>query len=255
MPAINKVLASPPPTVGDAAELRIWGDPVTGQAAVAPLPDRPSSPGTSAQSSKSGKSGTTGTTGPVSAPAQVSVLGRTFRVSARSFLQANVPQLEEIIGAISEFLQPAGEETIVDAYCGVGMIGICLAPLVHRVIGIETSAVAVEDAAANGDQVPNFEIWSGSVAATLPELVAPIDTIVLDPPRTGCEPETLRAILDVEPATLIYVSCDPATLARDLKVFTAAGYELVTVRPIDLFPQTFHVESVSLLRRAAQPTC
>ena len=163
-------------------------------------------------------------------------------------MQANLPQLEEIIRTVIEFLDPRGQETVVDAYCGVGLIGICLAPLVNRVIGIEAGEAAAEDAAANGEQVPNFEIWSGTVAAVLPDLAAPIDAIVLDPPRSGCEPETLRAILDAEPTTIVYVSCDPATLARDLKALAAAGYQLATARPIDVFPQTFHVESVSLLR-------
>ena len=232
MPAINAVLADPPPEAGQATELRIWGDPVTGQVAVAPsgASSGPRPPGAAAHVS-------------------ISVLDRTFRVSAGSFMQANLPQLEEIARTVIEFLQPTGQQTVVDAYCGVGLIGICLAPLVNRVIGIEAGEAAVEDAAANGEQVPNFEIWSGTVAAVLPDLVAPIDAIVLDPPRAGCEPETLRAILDAEPATIVYVSCDPATLARDLKVLAAAGYQLVTTRPIDVFPQTFHVESVSLLRR------
>ncbi|HEX2171686.1 MAG TPA: TRAM domain-containing protein [Dehalococcoidia bacterium] len=226
-PSINEILAAPPSPGEPGTEARIWGDPLDGSATLARAGD-------------------------AAASATITVLGRPFRVSGASFMQANLPQLEAIIRTVIEFLQPAGDQIVIDAYCGIGVIGVSLAPLVRRVIGIESSEPAVEDAAVNGEQVDTFDIWSGSVADVLPELTfETIDAVILDPPRSGCEPETIRAILEAAPATIVYVSCDPATLARDLKTLAAAGYELRTVRPVDLFPQTFHVESVALLRRTA----
>lgn len=224
-PALNERLAKPYHD-RPAGDVRVWGDAATGPVRVAAL----------------GQDTETA--------AWVTVAGRQFRISAGTFLQANLAGLETIIHILTEYLAPAGRENVVDAYCGAGVIGICLAPLVGRVYGIETSEAAVNDAAENGEQVPNFDIWHGTVAAVLPEIGVAIDAVILDPPRSGCDVQTIRAILDAAPGKILYVSCDPATLARDLRAFVDGGYLLDAVRPIDLFPQTFHIEAVARLQRA-----
>jgi 23S rRNA (uracil1939-C5)-methyltransferase len=138
---------------------------------------------------------------------------------------------------------------IVDAYSGVGTFALVLAPHVRRVIGIEEGRSAVRDAVHNGQDVPNARFMQGKTEAVLPALDEQPDGVVLDPARVGCHPDVLTALLKLHPRRLVYVSCDPSTLARDLRLLVDGGYALREVQPLDMFPQTYHVESVATLTR------
>jgi len=116
-------------------------------------------------------------------------------------------------------------------------------------VGIEEDASAVADARLNATELTNVEFIEGSVEAFLPQLDRPVDLAVLDPPRQGCKPEALTALIELAPRRIVYVSCDPATLARDAHRLADGGYQLVEVQPVDMFPQTYHVESVALFGR------
>ncbi len=175
--------------------------------------------------------------------------GRTFRISATSFFQVNTAQTEHLVRLVREGLQPAGDELLLDLYCGVGTFGLSLATQVGRVIGVEESAVALDDAVENAAELPNVEFWEGRVADALPEVEGPVQLAIVDPPRSGVEPEALAALINLAPRRLAYVSCDPASLARDLKALGAAGYTVQSVQPVDMFPQTYHVESVTVMSR------
>ena len=175
--------------------------------------------------------------------------GRHFRISAGSFFQVNTPQAEKLIEAVSRFLDPQGDETLLDLYCGVGTFALSLASRVGRVIGIESYGPAVADARANTRQGEPVEFIEGQVEEILDQLDLPVDVVLVDPPRTGCSSAALQKLTQLSPPRLIYVSCDPATLARDARRLAEAGYCLDRVRPVDMFPQTYHIESVSLFLR------
>ena len=178
------------------------------------------------------------------------VRGRAFRVSPGSFFQVNTPVADLLVERVLGYLAPQGGETVLDAYCGVGLFSAFCAPHCARLIGIEASAGACADFAANLDEFDNVELYQGMVEYVLPELVAGglrADAAVLDPPRAGCAPEVLQAFVDAGVKRLVYVSCDIATLARDIKRLTALGYRLVEALPVDMFPQTYHTEVVACL--------
>lgn len=172
--------------------------------------------------------------------------GRRFQVSAAAFFQVNTAQAEQMVRLVGESLPEHGE-LLVDAFAGVGTFAALLAPRFEHVIGIEESHSAVRDALANVADVPNVEIIAGKVEDVLPELEVQPDAILLDPPRPGCYPSVLQAIIEFRPASVVYVSCNPATLARDLRILVDGGYELEHVTPLDMFPQTGHIECVSKL--------
>jgi 23S rRNA (uracil1939-C5)-methyltransferase len=179
------------------------------------------------------------------------VLGATLRVSAGSFFQANTPVADLMVKRVLKCLEPDGSETVVDLFCGVGTITLPIAGFVKRVIGIESGASAVEDARFNleSNTIGNVEI----VQATSEEGIAKLeaaDAIVLDPPRKGCTPALLNGIARVAPRKVIYVSCNPPTLARDLAQLQTLGFAVSEITPLDMFPQTSHVETVvKLVRR------
>lgn len=179
--------------------------------------------------------------------------GFKFEISAASFLQVNPIQTEKLYARVEALLPQDGFEAM-DIYCGAGTISMILSRHASRVTGIENVAPAVEDARRNAalNGVANAEFICADAAEALPELIskgARADVIVLDPPRRGCERPVLEAVAQSGAAQVIYVSCDPATLARDVGILTQFGYELRSAQPVDMFPQTAHVETVVLLSR------
>ena len=148
-----------------------------------------------------------------------------------------------------------GEETVWDLYCGIGTISLFLAQRAKQVYGVEIVPQAVEDARRNAELngIENAEFYVGKAEEILPELYEKekvrADVIVVDPPRKGCEESLLETMVQMKPERIVYVSCDPATLARDLKYLCGEGYEMVRVRAVDQFPMTVHVETVCLLCR------
>ena len=188
-------------------------------------------------------------------PALTETIGdKRFSVSPQSFLQVNRVQTAVLYETAAAFLDPKPEETVVDAYCGVGTISLFLSDHCRQVIGIEQVEPAIADAKQNAQTngITNATFLCGNVEDVLPRLVSEqtkIDAIVLDPPRKGCEPAALEAIAESGVNRVVYVSCNPATLARDCKILAAKGFVLAAVQPVDMFPQTCHVESVVLMTR------
>ena len=135
---------------------------------------------------------------------------------------------------------------MLDAYCGAGLFTAHLAERAELVVGVELDPAAAADLLENTASLDNVEVIEGPVEAVLPDLEVPLDAAVVDPPRVGVDRFALDALVARRPGRLVYVSCDPATLARDAKRLTRAGYRLVEVQPVDMFPQTYHVESVAL---------
>ncbi|MCC7208206.1 MAG: class I SAM-dependent RNA methyltransferase, partial [Anaerolineae bacterium] len=177
------------------------------------------------------------------------VMGRTLRVTAGGFFQVNLPQAEALVRLVLEKLALKGGESVLDLYSGVGLFSAFLAREASLVTSVESFGAAVSDAEFNLLDMPNVELIEGTVEDTLAELDGPFDAAVCDPPRTGMEPAALDALARHAPGRLVYVSCDPATFARDAKRLAAHGYRLIEVQPVDMFPQTFHIELVALLER------
>lgn len=171
--------------------------------------------------------------------------GRAFRVSPASFFQVNTVMAEKLVELVERYLAPRPTDVLLDAFGGVGTFGLLLAPRVARVIEIEENRRAVDDARANAVDLTNVEFHRGSVEDELPRLKTKIDIAVADPPRAGFAPRALDALIASTPRALAYVSCDPATLARDARRLIDGGYRLIETQPVDLFPQTFHIETVS----------
>ena len=175
--------------------------------------------------------------------------GRLFRVSPQSFFQVNTTMAEMLIELVERYLAPRPSDVLLDAFGGVGTFGLLLAPRVARVIEIEEAPDAVNDAKANAVELMNVEFQRGKVEDILPKSKSPIDLVVADPPRAGIAPTAREAIITQLPRAIAYVSCDPATLARDARQLVNGGYRLVEVQPVDMFPQTYHIETVSLFAR------
>ncbi len=182
-------------------------------------------------------------------PMQVN--GRVFRVSAGSFFQVNTAQAGAMVTYLQEALPLDGETTLLDIYCGVGLFSAFLAERAAGCIGVEVSPSACDDYAVNLDGLDQVALYMGTAEEVLPALQLSGKVVaVVDPPRAGLDRRALDALVALRPAWIAYVSCDPATLARDLKRLVGQGYRLERVKPFDLFPQTYHIESISLLRRA-----
>ncbi len=174
------------------------------------------------------------------------VLERTFRVSAESFFQVNTPMAAALVEFLLAQLLLDPEAVVVDAYCGVGLFSAFLAPRVGRLIGIEASPNACHDFVFNLDEFDNVELFEAPVESVLPILDVNPDLVLVDPPRSGLAPAVIDTLQNLAPPTLVYISCDPATLARDARRLVAAGFSPSQFTPFDLFPQTYHIETVSI---------
>ncbi len=177
------------------------------------------------------------------------LLGARFHVSAASFFQVNTPQAENLIRLVRDGLELTPDDVLLDAYAGVGTFAKTLAPLVRQVLAIEVSSSSVADGRRNTEGMANIEWIEGEVEKVLPKLALRPTAVVIDPSRQGCGVPTLDALVAAEVPRIAYVSCEPSTLARDLRVLVDGGYRVAHVQPVDLFPQTFHIECVAILRR------
>jgi 23S rRNA (uracil1939-C5)-methyltransferase len=175
-----------------------------------------------------------------------------FQLKADTFFQIYTEQAETVLDLIIRRAQFQGTETLLDAYCGIGTFTLPLSKRVKRAVGIEVHGASVFQARANArlNGINNVEFRTGEVEELLPELDMPADVVLLDPPRTGCDRAVLDTLTAMQPAQIIYISCKPATLARDLQILCEQGnYRLTHVQPADFFPQTAHVECVAFLER------
>lgn len=174
-----------------------------------------------------------------------------FNISARSFFQVNTAQAEVLYRTAKNFAELTGRETVIDAYCGTGTIGLYLARAAYKVIGIEIVSSAVDDARKNAreNKIRNAEFLVGDVVKVLPKLEVTADVVVVDPPRAGCEKSVLETFARMKPARIVYVSCNPATLARDLAILAQLGYRAKKIQPVDMFPFSSHVEAVAQVER------
>ncbi|OGO16422.1 MAG: hypothetical protein A2Z14_08885 [Chloroflexi bacterium RBG_16_48_8] len=179
----------------------------------------------------------------------IDVLERPFQVSAGSFFQVNTQLAGKLVRTTLELLEPRSEETIFDLYAGVGLFSAFMAETGAHLIAVEESPWAASDFMINLDEFDHVELYEAPVETTLPSLFARPDGIMVDPPRSGLGRDVIISLLRFSPERLVYVSCDPATLARDVKALVEGGYQLEKVIPVDLFPQTYHIETISLLRR------
>ena len=175
-----------------------------------------------------------------------------FKISALSFFQVNTEQAEKLYECALKYANLTGEETVIDGYCGTGTISLFLAQKAKKVYGMEIVPEAIRDAIANArdNNIRNAEFLTGDAAKLMPQLyrkgLRP-DVIVTDPPRAGCAPEVLKTFAAMRPKRIVYVSCNPASLARDIGILDELGYKALEIQPVDMFPQTGHVESVCLL--------
>ena len=180
--------------------------------------------------------------------------GLQFAISARSFYQVNPVQTEILYRTAIEFAGLNGTQTVIDAYCGIGTIGLCAAAKAKSVLGIELNPAAARDAAANArrNRVANARFLCADATEYMVQLAAEgvrPDVVFLDPPRAGSTPEFIAALAKMAPKKAVYVSCDPTTLARDLALFAAKGYKARAIQPVDMFPHTEHIETVVLLSK------
>jgi 23S rRNA (uracil1939-C5)-methyltransferase len=178
--------------------------------------------------------------------------GIKFAISARSFYQVNPEQTRVLYEKALEYAGLTGEETVIDAYCGIGTISLFLAKKAKKVYGVEVVPEAIEDAKRNAELngITNVEFAIGEAEAVIPkwyEQGIHADCIVVDPPRKGCDETLLQTIIAMKPKRVVYVSCNPATLARDLRILEDGGYQTIEVQPVDMFPHTAHVECVAKL--------
>ncbi|WP_186578437.1 23S rRNA (uracil(1939)-C(5))-methyltransferase RlmD [Aquibacillus kalidii] len=173
-----------------------------------------------------------------------------FAISAKSFYQVNPPQTKKLYDTALEYANLTGGETVIDAYCGIGTISLFLAKQAKKVYGVEIVPEAISDAKANAklNNIDNAEFFVGEAEKVMPwwkdQGLRP-DVIVVDPPRKGCEEALLEAMITMKPKRIVYVSCNPSTLARDLRILEDGGYETKQVQPVDMFPQTGHIEAVA----------
>lgn len=182
------------------------------------------------------------------------VNGLKFNVSANSFFQVNIEGLESIYSVLDKYLAIKNRDTVLDAYCGVGSLALYAARQARRVVGIDECQAAIEDAVVNSDinGLVNTDFTDGTVERVLPGLYQRglrFSCAILDPPRKGCEPVVIDTIAKMRIPRMVYISCNPSTLARDLGFLHERGYRVLEVQPIDMFPQTYHVECAAHIVR------
>ena len=185
------------------------------------------------------------------------LLGCRFRISARSFYQINPYATKELYSTALDYAQLTNSDILIDLYCGTGTMGILGAKRAKKVYGIEIVADAIKDAKINAEanDVHNIQFVNADAGKGAQMIIASkikADAMIVDPPRKGCSRDTLDAIVKIAPKRLVYVSCDPATLARDVKILMENGYTPVKIQPVDMFPQTVHVETVVLMSRVKE---
>lgn len=183
--------------------------------------------------------------------------GKRYRISPSSFYQINPIQTEKLYSTAVEYAALTGKETVLDAYCGIGTIGMTASDRAKQVIGVELNGGAVKDAIANArlNGIKNCWFTQGDAGKYMERMVKDghrPDVVFMDPPRAGSDERFLSSLIKSAPRRVVYVSCNPETLARDLKILCAAGYQAQRLQPVDMFPFTNHVETVALLTRKAQ---
>ena len=183
--------------------------------------------------------------------------GKIFRISAKSFYQVNPVQTERLYQKAISLAELTGKERIIDAYCGIGTIGLTASDKVREVIGVELNPAAVKDAVANArrNNIKNARFFQGDAGQFMTKMAENgeyADVVFMDPPRSGSNEAFLSSAVRLAPARIVYISCGPDTLARDLKYLTKHGYRAEGVWPVDMFPWTGHVETVCLLSKKCQ---
>jgi 23S rRNA (uracil1939-C5)-methyltransferase len=182
-------------------------------------------------------------------PLEYAISGRSFGVSAGSFFQVNTAQIPAMVDLVMELADPRPDETAMDVYCGAGLFSAFLAGRSARLIGIEESPSAGKDFEINLNGFDSVELYAASAEEALEQIPDRPALAVVDPPRSGMTPRAMRALLKLAPGRMVMVSCEMSTLARDSRALTEAGYTLDAVAPIDMFPQTSHLETVSRWRK------
>ena len=182
------------------------------------------------------------------------LMGKRFRISPKAFYQVNPTQTAVLYGKALEFANLSGSETVIDAYCGTGTIGILASDKAKRVIGVELNADAVKDAKVNAklNDVNNIEFYEDDAGKFMTNLAVTgetVDLVIMDPPRAGASLEFLRSLITLSPEKVVYISCNPETLARDLSFLTRKGYKVRKIQPVDMFPHTEHIEVVCYVSR------
>lgn len=177
--------------------------------------------------------------------------GLTFRISPLAFLQVNHQQTEKLYQLIHKYATLRGKEMILDGFCGIGTIALSLAQHAFQVTGVELYPQAVADAKQNAaiNDIQNARFYAGPCEDVITRLNQSFDVVILDPPRAGCKVQTIEAIIKTNTRRIIYISCNPSTLARDLQLFASSSYNITEVQPVDMFPRTPHVETVVLMSR------
>jgi 23S rRNA (uracil1939-C5)-methyltransferase len=181
--------------------------------------------------------------------------GYEFEISANSFFQTNTLAAQRLVKIVKDFSDLSGRETLVDLYCGTGAIAISLAEEAGKVIGMEIAESAIMDAEKNCrlNGISNCEFIQGDIKNSLAKIAASPDIIIIDPPRAGMHKDIVRQVLAMKPEKMVYVSCNPTTMARDLAMMTD-DYEVIEIQPVDMFPHTHHVESVAKINRKTHAT-
>ncbi len=174
-----------------------------------------------------------------------------FLLYSEYFFQVKPLQFSPIINAVVEYLHLNKQNNVLDTYCGAGMFALNVSEKAFSVVGIDSSVSAIKNARKNAElnDIKNCQFITGFCESVLPRTESSFDRVIIDPPRTGLKPEVINSIVNISPERIVYVSCNPATLARDLKQFLLNQYQILSIQPVDMFPQTSHIENIAVLIR------